>query len=95
MNTREQVTATGDFPAGPFLTDDIPGRNEAWDAVRRQVTEIAARRGLAVIENDPAAERSVLYLKITGKAAGAFQAECSRSEATIVRLRLSAWAVPQ
>lgn len=95
MKTREQVTARGDFPAGPFLTDDIPGRDEAWNAVRRRCAEIAASRGLVVIANDPAAEQSVLYMKTIDKPDGASQVECSRSEATIVRLRLSAWAVPQ
>ena len=95
MKTREQVTATGDFPAGPFLTGDIPGRNEAWDAVRAKCIEIATGRGLAIIEDDPAAERSVLYLKTADKPGGSFQVECSRAEAEFVRLRLSAWAEPK
>jgi hypothetical protein len=95
VKTREQITATGDFPAAPFLTDDIPARNEAWDSVRSKCHEIAIGRGLEIAENEPAAERSVLYMKTIDKATGAFQVECSRAEATIVRLRLSAWAVPQ
>jgi hypothetical protein len=94
VKTREQVTASGDFPAAPWLGDDIPARDRAWAEVRRACHEIAASRGLLWIGDEPSA-KSVLYMKAADAAAGdAKLVECSRGEAEFVRLRLAVWAAP-
>jgi len=95
MKTREQIAATGDFPAAPFTGRDIPARNAAWNTLLCQCAETAGIKGLKLAEDQSAAGRSVLYMR-TAEGGGEPRAvECSRAEAEFVRLRLSAWAEPQ
>lgn len=92
---REMVTATGDFPAAPWLERDIPARDAAWSEVRRKCREMAAGRGMELAANEQAIDRTMLYMKTAGDGDDARAAECFRSEAEFVRLRLSVWAVPR
>jgi hypothetical protein len=95
MKTREQVTATGDFPVAPWLRRDIPARNEAWNTLRDKCAGTAAGKGLKLAEDQCAAERSMLWMRaVDGDGGEPIAVECSRAEAEFVRLRLSAWAEP-
>lgn len=95
MKTREQVTATADFPAAPWLGDDIPARDRAWAEIRRKCHEIAVSRGMLWLGDEPPISKSVLFLKaVTGGDGEDSLAECSRGEADFVRLALAVWVVP-
>lgn len=94
MKSREQLTASGDFPVSGYRAD--PEHCACWAALRDRCAEAARERGLVLAENMPG-EKSVIYMRtaVTSDYVFGKRVECIAAEAEFVTLRLAVWAEPR